>query len=640
MDSKLTYRQPLTFTCLIIFALFFACMGEWRPFFFDIDEPKYITAAMEMARSRDWLHPMFGGLPRMQKPPLPYWLSGALIDLFGSDSSTGTQLFIARIPAILSSVLTVAATYLIGRRIGGDKCGLLAGLLLAVAPPFKIEGMLLKADIIYTAAVTWSSFFYLRRFQGQRGILNLSGATIAMGLGVLSKGPFALPPLIGYLLAELFRTNSHKEVPLCRAVLNTLKKESAPIILGLFACLPFLLWITTASTSGMDYLSGMLNDVSQNTTYKTPTLLHHLQSIGFYFYEAGVVFFPLGIFGLCAAFFLLRDKAARHKETDYLFWSGLIYLLISIFIFRLRAHRYFLPLMPILSIIAVNWILTARRDGLFKKLFTFCTALAALIPAVIVGIVLYSGQISVNLWRNAQISDFQTQTVPFTLAAFVLSLTIGAAGMKYYKKPKTFLSIVFAGMLLIYPFYFNAAPDVDTNGQLQPDSLLAQEMANSINESIPAHDNYIFIASRRSLRIHPELHFFLRNSINRNGQSYLTTLPFQIHDFIKVLVAPNTAINFLKAEDKSNKQSPLYKFLKTNRFNKTVLILNNTELSILLNSIPTADMFKSKTELISAEGLNHEWRKEALYLVTLNNNQEREPHLFISTVPAPEPDQF
>lgn len=102
----------------------------------------------------------------MQKPPLPYWLTAAVIDFFGTGFSTGTQLFIARIPAILGSAMTVAATYLIGRRLGGDKCGLFAGLLLAVAPPFKIEGMLLKADIIYTAAVTWSCFFLFAPIAG------------------------------------------------------------------------------------------------------------------------------------------------------------------------------------------------------------------------------------------------------------------------------------------------------------------------------------------------------------------------------------------------------------------------------------------------------------------------------------------
>lgn len=138
-------------------------------------------------------------------------------------------------------------------------------------------------------------FFYLRRLQGQRGLLNLSGASIALGLGVLSKGPFALPPLAGYLLAEIFRNKSRRTIPFYRAIPETLKKEAAPVLLALMACLPFILWLAAASSSGMDYLSGMLNDVSQNTTYKTPVLLHHLQSIGFYLYETGIVFFPLGI---------------------------------------------------------------------------------------------------------------------------------------------------------------------------------------------------------------------------------------------------------------------------------------------------------------------------------------------------------
>ena len=328
----------------------------------------------------------------------------------------------------------------------------------------------------------------------------------------------------------------------------------------------------------------------------------------------------MGIFGLCAIYFLLRDKEDRNGDTIYLLWSGLFYLLLNMFVFRLRAHRYFLPLMPILSIIAVNWILTAKREGLFKKIFSVCTVLAALIPTVIGVIVLYSGQISVNLWRNAQISDFQTQAIPFAIAAFALSLAIGLAGLKLYKKPAKFLAIAFGGLLLFYPFYFNATPDVDPNGQLQPDTLLAKNLAEKINKSIAIQNNYIFVASRRSLRIHPELHFFLHNTINRKGISYLATLPFQAHNFTRVLIEPAAATSILKTEKNGNIQTPLYGFLNTNKFAKTALILNNIEVSLLYRSLPSINTFKSKTEFVAVKGLGHEWKNEILYLVTLKNN--------------------
>ncbi|WP_319762002.1 glycosyltransferase family 39 protein [Maridesulfovibrio sp.] len=613
MNSKNTISQPLVLSFLIIFSLIFACMGTWRPFFFDIDEPKYISAAMEMAARGDWLHPMFGGLPRMQKPPLPYWLSAPLIDFFGSGFSNGTQLFIARIPAILSSVLTVIATYMTGKKLGSEKCGIFAALLLAVAPPFKIEGMMLKADIIYTAAVSWSTYFFLRRFQGQRGGLNLTGAGICMALGILSRGPFALPPLAGYLCAEFFRRNSSKEDSFLSAAVTTLKKEIVPILMGLVACIPFLLWISAASSPGMDYIGGMLNNVSENTSYATSPLIHHLQSLGFYLFEAGIIFFPLGLFGLYGTFSHLRNKTDRNKNIGMLLWTALFYLLINFFIYRLRAHRYFLPIMPILSIIAVNWLLTAKRDKTFKRVFFGCTALACAIPVGIGAIVLYSGQISVNLWRNAQITDFGTQTLPFAIAAAVLSIVICMAALKYYKKPQTFLAIIFGATLLFYPAYFNACPDVDGHGMMQPDSLLGNNLARSIGK-LPA-GNYTFIASRRSLRIHPELHFFLRKAIDKSKAGYLVTLPFNINKIRSMLLDPKATALTLKEE--GNTRTPLYKSIQNTEPTHTVLILNSLELTLMYRSPKTATMLKTRIKSTQIIGLNHDWETRGLYLLTL-----------------------
>ena len=615
MNFKDSLKSNLPLFGLIVFSLLFACIGEWRPFFFDIDEPKYVTAAMEMARSGDWLHPMLGGLPRVEKPPLPYWLAAPLLHYLGTDFSNGTLLFIARIPAILCSVLSVIGTYFIGKRLHNHKTGLFAALLLAVTPTFKIEGMMLKADIIYTAAVTWATYFYISIFQGKRKPGNIIGASTFTALGVLTKGPFALPPLVGYLLATFFR-NRCSETKTIRAALSTFKNEWLPILSGILACVPFLIWILAASMDNMPYLDGMLGDFSHNTSDRGNLFIFYSKSVGFYLLEGIVLFFPLGPFAAFGIYHLFKEKNWRNKDTSILIWTAFLYLLINFFLFRLRAHRYFMPMMPFFAVIATNWLLSANRNKVFKRMFRSGGILIALAVAAIGALVLYTNQISVNLWRNVPVNDFTTQTIPFAASAFVLALIVISAIFKFNDEPRKFLAAAFAGTLLIYPFYFNAAPGPDTSGKMSPAPVLGANISKAMSDNVP--ENSMIAASDRTLRLNPDLHFFLRNFSANPSQGYLASLPFNAQIFSAMIVNPAQALHLLNSSTDKDLIHPLSRYLKDTHFRKTVLILSGYEVTMLYrNSIYLNRMFGSAALSIPVQGMNVNWDKDVLYFVTL-----------------------
>ncbi|SMF16153.1 glycosyltransferase family 39 protein [Desulfovibrio gilichinskyi] len=617
MTIRNSYKDHLPLIGLIIFAFLFACMGEWRPFFFDIDEPKYITAALEMFRSGDWLHPMFNGLPRMEKPPLPYWMAVPALKMFGASFSNGTLLFITRIPAILSSVLTVTATYLIGKRLYSAKVGLLAALLLLIAPTFKIEGMMLKADIIYTAAVTWATYFYLRRFQGNRGIANLLGATIALSFGVLTKGPFALPPLAGYLMAELLRDRPCKSYvnTFIKSAVPTLRKESLTITLGIIlGCGPFLLWIWSASSPGMNYLSGMLGDAAENTAHKGSLIFFYLGSLGFYSYEAIILFFPLGSFSLGAIHNLLKYGPDKFKEKNIIVWTSIFYLLLSIFVYRLRAHRYFLPILPLLSVVTVNWLLTATRDKMFKRLFVLGNVIIAGTAIFIGTAVLATGEISVNLWKNVPVTNFSSELLPFAISTFAVAALMIFSAIRNYRKPMAFLSIAFLALLAIYPLYFNAAPRINSENKFQPTPLIAVNLAEMIKKDLSA--DCLFIISEHTMHTNPGLSFFLRNAINSSNGKYLATLPFDVQKFNDMIMAPVVSRQILKNKYPHAEHTPLYKFIDKSKFRKSVLILSGAELTQLYrNSIYLNKIFGSPAASIPIQGANVSWDYELFYVV-------------------------
>src|SRR5881409_1392509 len=65
-------------------------------------EGQYAGAAREMIESHQWLLPTNDSLPRLQKPPLLYWLILLCYKIFGSNEAA------ARLPIALAIVATVA----------------------------------------------------------------------------------------------------------------------------------------------------------------------------------------------------------------------------------------------------------------------------------------------------------------------------------------------------------------------------------------------------------------------------------------------------------------------------------------------------------------------------------------------------
>src|SRR4029453_226356 len=86
-------------------------------------EGQYAGAAREMVESHQWLLPTNNGLPRLQKPPLLYWLIIASFKLFGINTAA------ARLPVALSVVASAALIFLLGEKLADYWRGFIAGLI-------------------------------------------------------------------------------------------------------------------------------------------------------------------------------------------------------------------------------------------------------------------------------------------------------------------------------------------------------------------------------------------------------------------------------------------------------------------------------------------------------------------------------
>lgn len=150
---------------------------------YDELDTQYSGGTREMIHSGNWLAPTNNYLPRLQKPPLVYWLNVPSMLLFGETE------FAARLSTALIMCLLVAFVYLIGERLGGPTRGLMAGLVIAASVGWFIFGKMVMPEPYLTCFVTGAFYCALCGYQDaqhrQRWYL---GTWAFAGLAAMSKG--------------------------------------------------------------------------------------------------------------------------------------------------------------------------------------------------------------------------------------------------------------------------------------------------------------------------------------------------------------------------------------------------------------------------------------------------------------------
>ncbi len=103
--------------------LFFYGLGQFG--LIGADEPRYAQVAREMLERHDWITPVLGGQPWLEKPPLYYWQAMLAYTIFGVSD------WAARLPSAFDATLLVLAVYFFLRRF---------------RPGFEVDGALIAAS--------------------------------------------------------------------------------------------------------------------------------------------------------------------------------------------------------------------------------------------------------------------------------------------------------------------------------------------------------------------------------------------------------------------------------------------------------------------------------------------------------------
>lgn len=330
-----------------------------RPLF-NPDEARYAEIPREMLSGGDWIIPHLNGLDYIEKPPLQYWATAAMYQLFGVNE------FSARLYTALSALAAVIFIGYLAARLWGQDAGWRAAAVLAGMFMFVALGQLMTLDMSLTFWMTLSlGAFLLAQREGQRQRRWMLLAWVAAALGVLTKGLVAAAIPAAVLLIY----------SLCSRDFTPWRRLHWPLGLPIFAAIT-VPWHWLAARRLEDFLQFFF--VHEHfARYLSP--IADREEPWWYFgwvFLAGTV--PWTVPTLRVVLGGWRNRSSRGEFNPGLFlWIWVIFICVFFSLSDSKLMPYILPAIPALALLIASLpAATLKRDFLITAMLTTVLAVA------------------------------------------------------------------------------------------------------------------------------------------------------------------------------------------------------------------------------------------------------------------------
>ena len=202
----------LVILLIILYGIIFLVPFSGAVNLFDWDEIIFAESAREMITSGDYMTVTINYEPFWEKPPLFIWLQVISMKLFGINE------FAARFPNAICGILTLAVLFLAGRKVHGNRFGMLWSLAYATAilPFFYFQTGII--DPWFNLFIFLGILFFVFFLEGTHSLnryLQVSLSAFFLGLAVLTKGPVAvLIFVLAFTVFLLLRRGKINVVPM------------------------------------------------------------------------------------------------------------------------------------------------------------------------------------------------------------------------------------------------------------------------------------------------------------------------------------------------------------------------------------------------------------------------------------------
>ena len=313
----------------------------------DPGEGQHAEIAREVSAAGGWVTLRLNGVRYFDKPPLLYWLTAASFRLFGPTE------WAARLAPLLGTLLTVAATAVLGARLLGLRGGLIAAGALLSSALFLAFGRYLRPETLFAGAIQWGFTGLLLGLRDAAASAKVASspwplvAGAALGVAAIVKDPLGL---VGPLAA----------VALALALVGRLRPLSAWLpwgAVGLLLAVGFG-WYVVAAARNAGFLwytvvdNHLLNALRLRRFPDEDVPLSALEFLA----VSGLGAFPWIIPAVLAMASLVRRRAWRDpSETPWValaIWVAGVFIVLAAAPFKLP--HYALPAYPAIALLATR----------------------------------------------------------------------------------------------------------------------------------------------------------------------------------------------------------------------------------------------------------------------------------------------
>jgi 4-amino-4-deoxy-L-arabinose transferase-like glycosyltransferase len=389
-------------------------------FFPDIMESRNFITAREMVTEGNWIYTTMNLEPRLEKPPLPTWLTAFSAMLFGGFDS----LLAMRLPAALSATLMVLFFYAYLKEITEQPYLPLLGGMVLGSSLLVVQQARINSWDIYTHSFMMGSIWLWVRHLNNKRIAELLLSALFMGLSILSKGPIGLYTLwLPFILSYFFFEN--------RQLLAHHWKKLLPLLL--------LAVMIGISWNLINYFYQPA--ASEFVANKEVTAWTERHVRPFYFYLHFPIYIGIWAVFLIATLFYKYAAPRINSLGNYRFalgWMLLAVLLLSIF--PTKKERYLLPVSVPMALLATYMIYALIRRWKNNNLQKWDKRLLN-INSLIIFPAFLLGSIALAIIYPHYLSPLSI------MGLFLLCLT-AVAGLFFWKKKKILPQIALIVLLV------------------------------------------------------------------------------------------------------------------------------------------------------------------------------------------------
>jgi 4-amino-4-deoxy-L-arabinose transferase-like glycosyltransferase len=414
-----------------------------------------------MLARHDWITPVLGGKPWLEKPPLYYWQAILAYKVFGVSD------WAARLPSAMDATLMVIAIYFFLRRL---RPGFHLDAALMTASAAGVIGFARAASMDMVLAATFTiALLAWWTWNEDGGKYWLAMCYGCLALGTLAKGPVA--PLLAALIIVSFAA-AKGDYRLLRRTLWI------PGIL--IFCALALPWYMAVQIRNPEFFRVFL--LEHNLARFGTNLYRHKQPF-WYFVPVGLLgLVPWTVFVLASTVEIIRawwtERRDMLRSEDALSVFLVLWLTVPVVFFSISQSKlpgYVLPVLPAGTLLVAEYmrhhLADAERPGIALVVLHSVVAAAPMVPALMIQYIVLQHRLP---WGKAATISLAFGFVLAIGIAATLRTQFGLSAVRFVTLVPVVLTV--AAVLRL------GAPALDSNLSARP---LANEISHLEMKPLP-----------------------------------------------------------------------------------------------------------------------------------------------------------